>query len=204
MNGQPAAEFVIRFFAEKIKQLTVNHGNQKIEGGVRIAHDQEQRRSLRIALLSAAQRVQLQFVIQGDLPKLLNIKRRKASASGYVDALCRFAGAQLVFAPLTHGKVIRIAFAQFPKGNIHVVFKGFIVLTHLHGVNEFQKRGEILFLLRRFVIDVSDQRRVEQRFRLEPEVVAAFALALRIADQGVYQLQDVLFAVDIGEGIVVH
>ena len=53
-------------------------------------------------------------------------------------------------------------------------------------------------------MDVADERDVQQRLALDPEVLAAFALALCIGDEGVHELEDVLFAVNIGEGIVVH
>ena len=67
MHGQAPAVHVIRLFAEQIEKLGVNHADEEIERAVRIAHDEEQRR------LAVAQRVQLQFVIGQNLPKLRNV-----------------------------------------------------------------------------------------------------------------------------------
>ena len=53
-------------------------------------------------------------------------------------------------------------------------------------------------------MDISDQRTVQQRLRLGPELIPGFAVALGVGDQGCYKLQDILLTVDIGEGIVVH
>ena len=50
MDGQLAAEFIVRFLAQEVEKLAVDHGDQEIEGAVRIAHDEKQRRFLRIAL----------------------------------------------------------------------------------------------------------------------------------------------------------
>ena len=52
--------------------------------------------------------------------------------------------------------------------------------------------------------DVADQGAIQKRLCLHPEIVAGFAVSLGIADQGVDQLQNVLFAVDVGEGVIVH
>ena len=75
-------------------------------------------------------------------------------------------GGQLVFSPLAHGEVVGVTFAKLTECDIYVVFKGFIILTHLHCIDEFHKRCEVLFLLRRFIVNVADQRRVKQGLRL--------------------------------------
>ena len=61
-----------------------------------------------------------------------------------------------------------------------------------------------MLLHRRFVPEVADESGVEQGFRLAPEIVAALAVPLRVGDEGRDQLQNVLLAVDVGEGVIVH
>ena len=53
-------------------------------------------------------------------------------------------------------------------------------------------------------MDVADQCSVQQGFCFHPEVVTSLAFTLGVGDQGRDQLQNVLFAVDVSEGIVVH
>ena len=84
------------------------------------------------------------------------------------------------------------------------VLETLIVLSHLHGVDKLNESGKILFLLRGLIVDIPDEGGIEQRFGLLPEIVPAFAVPLGVGDQGVHQLQNVLFAVDIGERIIVH
>ena len=72
----------------------------------------------------------------------------------------------LLFFILPHGEVIRLPLRQLLEGQIHVVLKGLIVLAYLHGVDELDERGEVLFLLGGFVVDIADERRVEQRLGL--------------------------------------
>lgn len=79
MDGQPAAVHVVRLVAKEIEQLALQHGDNEVEGGVRIAHNEKQRR------FSVAQGVQLQFVVRHDLPQLRNIEGGKAGTAANQD-----------------------------------------------------------------------------------------------------------------------
>ena len=68
MDGQFAAVHIIRFVAQKVEKLGVDHADEKVKGGIRVRHDEEQRRFL------IAQRVQLQFIVHGKVPQLLDIE----------------------------------------------------------------------------------------------------------------------------------
>ena len=111
---------------------------------------------------------------------------------------------QLEFFILPHSEMIGVLFAKLLEQNIDRVFKFFVVLPDLHRVYHLDQRGEILFLGRRFVVDIADEGAVKKRFCLEPEIIAAFSFALRVRDERRRQLQNVFLAVNIREGIVVH
>jgi len=53
-------------------------------------------------------------------------------------------------------------------------------------------------------VDVAHERGIEECFRLHPEIIPSFAFTLGFGDECRHQLQDVLFALDVGKGIVVH
>ena len=76
--------------------------------------------------------------------------------------------------------------------------------TALPGVEHFQQCCKILLLHRGFIMQISDQGGQKQSFGLFPERVSAGPFALGVDHQGRDQFQNVLFAVDIGEGVVVH
>ena len=57
MNGQLAAVYIVGFVAQQIEKLGVDHADEKVEGGIRVRHDEEQCRFL------IAQRVQLQLIV---------------------------------------------------------------------------------------------------------------------------------------------
>ena len=59
-----------------------------------------------------------------------------------------------------------------------------------------------MLLYRRFVPEVADERRVEQRLGLLPEVVSGFTVPLGVGDEGRDQLQNILLTVDIRKGVV--
>jgi len=85
MDREAPVVHIICFLAQQIEKLAVYHGDQEVKGAVRVAHDEEQRR------FPVPQSVQLQLVIPGDLPQLLDVKGRKAGAAGDEDALGRLA-----------------------------------------------------------------------------------------------------------------
>jgi len=53
-------------------------------------------------------------------------------------------------------------------------------------------------------VDIANERAVQQRLRFDPEIVASLAFAFGVGNQRRNQLQDVLFAVNVRERIVVH
>ena len=46
MDGQFAAVHIIRFVAQKVEKLGVDHADEEVEGGIRVRHNEEQRRFL--------------------------------------------------------------------------------------------------------------------------------------------------------------
>ena len=100
--------------------------------------------------------------------------------------------------------MLGIPFLQVLEHDVHWVLELLIILPDLHGIDEFDQCCEVLFLDRRFIVDIADQRAVQQRLCFGPELVPGFAVALGVGDQCGDELQDILLAVDIGERIVVH
>ena len=90
----------------------------------------------------------------------------------------------------------------------HLVYRGLkfrVILAGFAGVYHFKKRGEIHFLVRRFVPDIANEGRIQKAFRFDPKILGAlFTLALGVADQRVYQLQNVLFRMDVAKRVVAH
>ena len=93
---------------------------------------------------------------------------------------------------------------QCIKHQVYGVFELLVILTDFHRIDELNEGGEVLLLHRSFIVDISNQRAIQQCFRLDPEIVSGLAFAFGIGNQRCYQLQDVLFAMDIGERVIVH
>ena len=89
MDGQFAAVHIICFIAKQIEKLGVNHADEEIKGGIRVRHDEEQRRFL------IAQRVQLQLIVHGEVTQFLNVEGGEPCAAGNEDGFCRFARNEL-------------------------------------------------------------------------------------------------------------
>ena len=62
--------------------------------------------------------------------------------------------------------MVRIFLLQSVKKKVDRVFERFIILPDFHGVYHFYQSGEVLLILGSLIIDVTNQRRVKQRFGL--------------------------------------
>ena len=72
----------------------------------------------------------------------------------------------------------------------------------LPAVEHFKECSEVLLILRCFVMDISDQRRVQQRLRFGPELITGFAIAFGVGNQCGHELQDILLGMNVRERIV--
>ena len=73
---------------------------------------------------------------------------------------------QFIFGILPHREVVGFPLFQLIEHQVHGVFELLIILPDLHAVDHFNEGGEILFLHRGLVVDVADERAVQQRLRL--------------------------------------
>ena len=198
MYRQATSVVIICLFTEQVEHLGVRHGDQEIETGVRVGHDEKQRGAV------IPDGVQGKLIVFCELPQFLNIKNRKARTAADQYTFCRFAGGHLEFCVLTNGKVFRFLFCQRFKLQINLVLVVFIIFTGIHFVQHVDQRRKILFFRGKLIMDVADQGNVQQRFRFYPEIVAAFTLTLGVGDEHGDELQDILLRMDVGEGVVVH
>ena len=100
--------------------------------------------------------------------------------------------------------MFRVLFLKSLKHDVNRILELLVILPDLHGVDEFDQGGEVLFLDRCFIMDISDQCAVEQRFSFRPEFITGFSVPFGVGNQRGDELKDVLLAMDIGERIVVH
>ena len=100
--------------------------------------------------------------------------------------------------------MIRLPFLQILKHQIHRILELLVILPNLHGIDELDESRKVLFLLRCLIMNVSNERTVEQRLCLVPERIPSLAFSPGIRHQGCGQLQDVLFRADIGKRVIVH
>ena len=91
---------------------------------------------------------------------------------------------QFIFGILAHCKVVGGPLFQLIEHQVHGIFELLIVLPDLHTVDHLDEGGEVLFLHRGLIMDVADERAVQQRFRLDPEIVPGLALALGVGKIG--------------------
>ena len=103
-------------------------------------------------------------------------------------------GCQLIFLILPHCEVVWLFRFQCIKHQVYRIFELLVILPDFHGVDELDEGGEVLLLHRSFIVDISDQRAIQQCFRLDPEIVSGLALAFGIGNQRCHQLQNILFA----------
>lgn len=160
MNRQPPVIEIVRLVAKQVEKLTLQHSNDEIEGGIRIAHNEEQRH------FPVTHCVQLQFILRHNVPKLLDIEGGEAGAAAHQNAFECLACRHFEFDILLDSEVLRLLFRQIVKENIYGAFIGLVVLSGFAGVQQVQKRDEVPFLRLRLIPDVADQRGIIEAFRL--------------------------------------
>ena len=134
----------------------------------------------------------------------MDVEGGEPGTTGNEDGFCGLSCGQLVKFVLPPGKGVGLLFCQFFKQQIHRVLVFLVVLQYLHGVEHFQQGSKVLFLGRGFIMQISDQGGEQKTFTFLPKWIATGPFALGVGHQGRDQFQNVLFAVDIGEGVVVH
>ena len=101
--------------------------------------------------------------------------------------------------------MVRIAGFQLIEHDIHWVLEGLIVLSGFRGIDHFEQSSKVFLVVGCLVPDVADESCVVELFRLDPEIFAGLiAVSLRIDDDRIDQLEDVLLAADVAERVVVH
>ena len=107
---------------------------------------------------------------------------------------------QLVFAVLLDRKVVRVAGFQLIEHDIHGVLEGLIVLSGFRGIDHFEQSSKVFLVVGCLVPDVADESCVVELFRLDPKIFAGLiAISLRVDDDRIDQLEDVLLAADVAE-----
>ena len=199
MDGKPSVVNVICFVAEKVEELGIHDRHDEIEGVIGIGNDDEQRR------LPVSDGVQLHLIVAHQLPQLCDVEGRKPCAAGNQDRFRGFSRRQLVFAVLLDRKVVRVAGFQLVEHDIHRVLEGLIVLSGFRGIDHFEQGSKVFLVIGCLVPDVADESCVVELFRLDPEIFAGLiTVSLRIDDNRIDQLEDVLLAADVAERVVVH
>ena len=82
--------------------------------------------------------------------------------------------------------MIRVLFFQLIKELVHGIFETLIILSSFRSIDHFQQGGEVLFTFWSFIPDVSNQSRVIETFRFDPEIFTSFfTFPLGVDDDGV-------------------
>ena len=148
--------------------------------------------------------IKLQFIIHGNFTKLRNVKGSKASTTAHQNRLSCFTRRKRIFFILSYGKVVGLFRFKFFKHTVNRVFVFLIILSDFHSIDELKQSREILFFGRCFIVDVANQGAVQKRFRFRPELITGFTVSFRVGDEGCYQLQNVLFAVNVSKWVIMH
>ena len=100
--------------------------------------------------------------------------------------------------------MVRLLLFQSFKHLIHWILKGFIILAHFHRIQKFNQRCKVLLFQRCLIVDIPNQGTIQQGLRLRPEFITGLAVSLGVGNERCGQLQNILFAVNIREGIIMH
>lgn len=100
--------------------------------------------------------------------------------------------------------MIGLALFQPRHHVIHGVLEIVVVLPGLHAVYHVHKGIDVLVLWLSLKDDIGHKRTVQKGLCLCPELVALFAVALGVGNQGVDEFQNIALRFQIGDGVIVH
>ena len=102
-------------------------------------------------------------------------------------------------------EVVRVALFQFIEHEVNGIFESLVILSGLRSVDQFEQGSEVFLVFWRFVPDIADEGGIVELFCLDPEILPGLiAISLRVDDDRIDQFEDVFFAADVGERVVVH
>ena len=94
--------------------------------------------------------------------------------------------------------MLRVLGLELVEQAVYGVFELLVVLADFHAIEHLEHRAEVLLLLGSLVVDVADERHVEQLFGVGPELVALLPAARGVGYEAGHELQYILLAVDVG------
>ena len=101
--------------------------------------------------------------------------------------------------------MVWVLLLQLLKQQVNRIFEIFIIFPCFTGIHQINQHGKILFFLRCFVPDICDQCRVIELFSFYPEILRGLlSFPFGIYNDCVYEFQNVLFAPDVSERVVMH
>lgn len=185
MHRQSAAVDIIRFLAQQVKQLCIDHRNQEIKVGS-------------VSLIMRNRAVFLSPTVSSDSSSYMVISRTSSISKGARRApqLTRIdfkvlPAASLNLAYWRTAKWFGFSFQSF-KHLIHWILKGFIILAYFHRIQEFNQCCKVLLFQRCLIVDITNQSTIQQGLCLRPEFVTGLAVPFGVGNEGCGQLQNIL------------
>ena len=101
--------------------------------------------------------------------------------------------------------MFRFFFLQFLKQHIYCIFECLIIFPCFRCIDKFKQSCKVLFLFRCFIPDVANQCTVQKSFCFCPEIFTGLLpFPFGIYHNGIHQLQNIFFWMDIMEWVIVH
>ena len=101
--------------------------------------------------------------------------------------------------------MLRFFLFQFLKQHIYCIFKCLIIFPCFRSVDKLKQGRKVLFFFRCFIPDIADQGTVQKPLCFRPEILTGLlAFPFRVHHDRIYQFQNILFRMDIVEGVIMH
>ena len=197
MDGEPSAMHNVSRIIELLEKLRVEHTYNEVEAGIVVRDDRKH------GGFSFSHQRQLQFVVLGDGGERFQVELLQAGDQRDLNGFQSLAAAGVIAPIVFQGDVLRTSVLQLLEQDIQRRDVVFVILLDLAVADHIHDHGEVLFLLRRFVVQIEHQRQQEHRRCLIPErVLRLTALRRGVLEQVRYQPLNVVVVPQIDKGIV--
>ena len=197
MDGQPPAVLVIGQMEKLLEDLRVEDRDQKIEAGVVVGDQREQRHLL------FTQTGQIQFVRGSQTGETFQIEFFQPGGKGDLDAFQRFGAAAVVVLVILHRDMIRVSHLQALKQLVQRGLISVVIFAHIGGAQHFHDHGEVLLIGWSFIVEIEHQGQKQHGGRRVPEgIVGLAALGGRALKEVGHQTLHIVIVPEIDEGVI--
>ena len=197
MNGESAAVNYIRVVIELLKKLGVEHTDNEVERAVVIGDNGKH------SGLLLPQLAEVKVVGLGNRSKAVKVELLQSGHKCDLNGFQGLARTGTVVAVILQGDMVRRSLFEPVEQSVKRRDKLIVILFDFTGSDHFHDHRKVLFLRRRFIMQIENKCKQKHHSRLVPErVLRLTAFGRRILKEVGHELLNIVILMQINERVI--